>query len=232
MSVSILIPVYNCEKTIARSLSSLVEQTHKDFEVIIVFNNCTDNSEKIAKSFQDKLKIKTIQCSEQGIVPALNKGLFSCNTKLIARQDGDDYWHPTKLEKQVSFLDKNNHIDIVGTQIRLVDSNFNQISESIFHPIKDDQIKIKLLNGQNAIAHPSVLFRKKIFLRAGIYEDTYKYAEDYYQWLKCIRWYKFANLDEILVDYTVTYNPNYDPKIPISACMNIRKILNQQNIVV
>lgn len=227
-SVSVLIPVYNCEKTVARSLKSLVDQTYKNFEVIVVLNNCTDNSEEIVQSFYSQLDIKIMYCKEQGIVPALNAGIFNCSADLIARQDGDDYWYPTKLEKQIKFLNNNPDIDIVGTQIRLVDKNFNVKNEILRHPLEDQQIKIKLLNGQNVIAHPSVLFRKRIFLRAGIYEDTYKFAEDYYQWLKCIQWYKFANLDEVLVDYTAVHNINYNPQIPLFACQNMRNILMQQ----
>lgn len=232
INVSILLPAYNCEKTIHRALSSLVTQSYQDFEVIVVINNCSDRTEEIVESFTDKLKIKIIHCNIQGIVPALNTGILSCSSKLIARHDADDYWYSTKLEKQLKFLEENPDIDIVGTQIRLVDENYNELKETLIHPTSDRDIKIKLLNGNNSIAHPSVLFKRDIFLRAGIYEDTYKYAEDYYQWLKCIRWYKFANLNEILVDYTVSHNPNYNPQIPLSACNNMRNILNQQNITV
>ena len=229
--ISILIPAHNCETTIERSLSSLAEQSFKDFEVILVLNNCNDNTEKLANTFRNNFKLKIIKNDIPGIVPTLNAGIFHCSAPLIARQDGDDYWYPNKLEKQLDFLDINPEVDILGTQIKLVDKNFNQVAESLTHPEEDTQIKVKLLGGNNAIAHPSVVFKKKIFLQAGIYEDNYRFAEDYFLWLKCIRWYKFANLGETLVDYTVSHNPEYNPKIPQYACYNTIQMLKQQGII-
>lgn len=229
--VSILIPAHNCESTIERSFSSISEQTFRDFEVILVLNNCTDNTEKIARKFSNNFKLKITSNSIPGIVPTLNKGIFECSSDLIARQDGDDYWYSEKLEKQIEFLEKNNKVDILGTQIRLVDKSFNEVKESLIHPEKDMDIKMKLLSGNNSIAHPSVIFRKKIFLQAGIYEDNYKFAEDYFLWLKCIRWYNFANLPDTLVDYTVSHNPEYDPRIPRYACYNSIQMLKQQGLI-
>ena len=229
--VSILVPAHNCAKTIERSFLSLAEQTFKDFEVILVLNNCTDETGLLARKFSNNFKIKILSCNIPGIVPTLNTGIFHCSSELIARQDGDDYWYPTKLEKQLEFLEKNPDVDILGTQIRLVDKSFNPTNESLVHPIEDLQIKIKLLSGNNAIAHPSVIFNKKIFLQAGIYEDNYRFAEDYFLWLKCIRWHKFANMKETLVDYTVSHNPEYDPRIPQYACHNAIQMFRQQGII-
>jgi glycosyltransferase involved in cell wall biosynthesis len=229
--VSILIPAHNCEDTIERSLSSLAEQSFKDFEVILVLNNCEDQTEEIARKFSNNFKLKITSNSIPGIVPTLNKGIFCCSSDLIARQDGDDYWYPDKLEKQLEFLEKNSNVDILGTQIKLVDKNYNEAKESLVHPQEDNDIKIKLLRGNNAIAHPSVIFKKKIFLQAGIYEDNYRFAEDYYLWLKCMRWYNFANLGETLVDYTISHNPEYNPKIPQYACYNVIQMFRQQGLI-
>jgi DNA-directed RNA polymerase subunit L len=76
------------------------------------------------------------------------------------------------------------------------------------------------------------MFRKSILLKAGMYEDTYEYMEDYSLWLKCLRWCKFANIDEKLVDYTVKHNIKYNPELAVLACNNMRNILNKQNIIV
>ena len=214
--ISILMPIHNSEKTLRRSLDSIYsQQDFQDFEIVAVLNNCSDTSHNILLEYFNNnwQNIKILECGEQGIVPTLNTGIPHCSADLIARQDGDDYWYPTKLRKQWDFLEKNPDIDIVGTQLRQVDPEGNPVPSSLIHPLTNIEIKKKLLSGYNSIVHPSVVFRKRIFLRAGTYDDHYRFAEDYHFWLKCLKWYKFANLDEVLIDYTVWHNDEYDPSI-------------------
>ena len=223
-------PIHNCEQTLRRSLDSLYDQTYLNFEIIAILNNCTDKSESILNEYWkiDWPRLKILKCDEPGIVPTLNTGIPHCEGEFVARQDGDDLWYPTKLKKQVEFLDKNPHIDIVGTQLRQVNSAGEPIAEKLEHPLTDPEIKQKLFSGQNSIVHPSVLFRKRIFLRAGTYDDHFRFAEDYHLWLKCCKWYKFANLKDVLIDYTVWHNNEYDPSI----VHHVRNIMNYlyQNI--
>ena len=212
--VSILMPIHNCEKTLERSLDSIYAQSYSNFEIIAILNNCTDKSESILnKYWKNWQTLKILRCDIPGIVPTLNTGIANIAGDLVARQDGDDYWYPDKLKKQVSFLAENPDIDIVGTQLRLVDKDGKPLNEDLTHPLTDIEIKQKLLSGNNSIVHPSVVFRRHIFLRAGTYDDHFKFAEDYHLWLKCCKWYKFANLPEKLVDYTVWHNPEYNPNI-------------------
>ena len=219
--VSVLIPLHNCEDSIQRALDSVYNQTFKDFEIVAVLNNCTDDTCDIIAEYAEQYDkvVKILTCDEQGIVPTLNTGIPHCTGELIARQDGDDIWYPTKLQKQVDFLDANRDVDIVGTQLRQVDADGNPASVTpLVHPTENDEIKSKLLSGFNVIVHPSVVFRKNIFLRAGTYDDHFKFAEDYHLWLKCCKWYRFANLGEVLIDYTISHNPDYNPRIVPLAC--------------
>tara|TARA_B100000963_G_C22557128_1_gene639577 strand:+ start:216 stop:914 length:699 start_codon:yes stop_codon:yes gene_type:complete len=223
--VSVIIPIHNGEKTLERSLKSVINQTYRDFEIITVLNNCTDNSENICKKFNTKI----LYCNEQGIVPALNTGLSNAKGKYIARQDADDYWYPEKLEKQINFMLDNPDIDILGTQIRILDKNLNASKNQERRPLDNISIKNCLLNAMNVIAHPTVLFKKSIFLRTGFYSDVYPFAEDYELWLKSIKFFNFSNLPDILVDYTLTHNPKYNPEIHEIVCLNYRNILKMEN---
>lgn len=227
--ISIVIPVKDCESTISRSIKSVLEQTYRDFEIVLVNNNCQDKTIEIIESFEDE-RIKIFSCTTPGIVPALNTGLYSSSGKYIARQDGDDYWHPEKLEKQISLI-KNNNIDICGTQINIVSKDGNVIDDKFRYPLKDRPIKSWLLTGKNSIAHPSVLFKKEVLLRVGGYDDSYPIAEDHHLWLRCIRWFNFANLPETLVNYTATHNPLYDPKFPLLASESQFKLLSHMGFV-
>lgn len=214
--VSVLIPVHNEEKTIKRCLDSVVNQTYKDFEIILVDNLCEDRTLEIARSISDS-RIKIIDCNTKGIVPALNTGIQNCSGDLIARQDADDFWYPEKLEKQVNFFESREDISILGTQIRILDEKLNLKNKDFRYPLKDNAIKSWLLTGKNSVAHPSVMFRKEILLRVGGYDDSYPIAEDHHLWLRCIKWFNFANLSDILVDYTAIHNESYDPKYPLLA---------------
>lgn len=232
MKVAVLLPVYNGERTIERSIKSLLEQTYDNWDLIFVDNGSTDSTVKIVESLMasNKKDWTLLNCQIPGIVPALNKGLFtimSSDYDLIARLDADDFWYSEKLEKQVKFLSDNPKVSILGTQINRVDSiKFNSLPEQIKYPITSADIKKMLLSGNNAIAHPSVVFKPEIILTTGGYDSTYPVAEDYHLWLKALHWFDFANLDEVLVDYTVSHNPKYNPHTPKLCCYSIKSALS------
>ena len=228
--VSVVIPVKDCSNTIEKSISSVLNQTYEDFEIVVVDNLCKDETIPKIKAFQDA-RIKIIQCDTPGIVPALNTGLQNASSPLIARQDGDDVWYPEKLKKQVEFLDSNSGIDICGTQIRLVNPNGTVKDDSFRYPTDDTSIKSWLLTGRNSLAHPTVVFRRSILLRTGGYDDTYPIAEDHHLWLRCIRWFQFCNIDEILLDYNSSHNPRYDPMYPRLASESQFRTLQHMGII-
>ena len=228
--VSVVIPVKDCARTIERSISSVLEQTYEDFEVIVVDNLCEDETIPRIKAFKDT-RIKIIQCNTPGIVPALNTGLQNASSPLIARQDGDDFWYPEKLQKQVNLLESNKEIDICGTQIRLMNPDGSVKDDSFRYPTEDIPMKSWLLTGRNSLAHPSVVFRKSILLRTGGYDDTYPIAEDHHLWLRCIKWFNFCNIDEVLLDYNSDHNPKYDPMYPKLASESQFRALQHMGVI-
>jgi glycosyltransferase involved in cell wall biosynthesis len=234
MDIAVLIPVYNGSKTLQRTLESIKSQTILNKEgvfvdVYLVFNGCDDNSKELSEEFFRKLETKNLNCivkfSEKGIVPALNEGLMQARfSDFIARLDADDTWYPEKLEKQINFLAFNPDISVLGTQIQLVTpKEYRTISVSNY-PITDTEIKQHLMVGHNPIAHPSVVFKPEIINRAGTYSDLFPLAEDFWLWCRvALCGYKFANLPEVLMDYTRTHNPKYTPLSPETAahCYNV-----------
>jgi len=228
--VSIIVPVKDCELTISKSINSILEQTYQDFEIILVDNNCKDKTVEHALDL-GKDKISVVKCVTPGIVPALNTGLQNAKSRFLARQDGDDIWYPNKLEKQIQFFHENPNIDICGTQIRLISKTGEIIDDQFRYPIQDQLIKSWLLTGRNAIAHPSVVFKKDVLLRVGGYDDTYPVAEDHHLWLRCIKWFKFSNLTEILIDYTSTHNSMYDSKYPLLASESQYNLLKYSGFI-
>tara|TARA_B100000212_G_scaffold336117_1_gene309013 strand:+ start:2814 stop:3536 length:723 start_codon:yes stop_codon:yes gene_type:complete len=199
---------------------SIHNQTFRDFEVILVDNNSTDDTMKIVNEFINDMEIKVFKCLQKGIVPTLNTGIKHATGEYIARQDGDDFWYEDKLEKQVNFLESNPEIGIVGTQIQLLDSE-GQIQKQgtmgieIKYPLVDNEIRYMMIHGENPLCHPSVLIRAKLFELVGGYEKVFPKAEDLHLWLKFFPHTKFANLPEVLVDYTQTFSPDYDARVPL-----------------
>lgn len=239
-NVGVVLPIYNAKATLSRSLLSVLSQKNipenvEQLYVICVLNACDENDAKeyeaiinssIPKDKDDKIIISMVTEPEKGIVPALNAGLqkalkYGC--LWIARQDSDDFWYETKLQKQLDFLMNNPEISILGTGIRYVSKSFEP-EEILMYPEKDEEIKNHLLNGRNAIAHPSVIFRSNI-LKFYSYDDSFPMAEDLFLWTRCVKKFKFANLQEVLIDYTRNPNPAYNPLCPLIIASNAQLAL-------
>ena len=107
-------PVYNGEKYLQEAIESILNQTFKDFEFIIINDGSTDKTLEIIKSFTDP-RIKLITQENRGIIYSLNKGITESRGKYIARMDADDISLPERLEKEYRFLEQNPNYGIVGT---------------------------------------------------------------------------------------------------------------------
>ncbi len=218
--VSIILPVYNGEKTLAKSLKSIASQTYRDFETIVIDNNSTDDSVVIAESFSDTANVRIVHCKEQGLVPSLNFGISHAHSDFIARQDDDDFWYPDKLEKQMRLFEANPSLDVIGTQIRTLDpegrvEEIGTFGKKVNYAVEDTSMKGMLMIGQNPICHPSVVLKRSALLRVGGYSDLWHLAEDFELWCRLMPFARFANINEVLIDYTQTVREDYDPNIVI-----------------
>jgi len=209
--ISVLIPVRNAEKTIKSSIESVIDQGIEDIEILAIINGCSDKSEEEIRSINDQRII--ILHSEPGIVPALNQGIRKAKGDLIARQDADDIWHRNKLNSQIRFLNSNKEIDILGTQLRVVDGANNHIRDTQY-PLSHNEICKDLFGGINPLGHPSVIFKRKILDKCAGYFDLFPLAEDLDLWTRAAPWYRFANLSETYVTYKHVPNPKYEPRVP------------------
>ena len=126
--ISVIMPVYNGDKFLIKSIKSILNQTFKNFEFIIINDGSSDNSLKIIESFDDR-RIKFFNNLEnRGISFTLNKGLKVAKGKYIARQDQDDISLPDRLTLQLEYIRENN-IDLVDTNLTFIDENDQYIQE-------------------------------------------------------------------------------------------------------
>jgi len=199
--VSWLMPVRNGEKTIRRALDSMIDQTYKNYEIIIINDGSTDNTSAILNDYVDKkLRIRIWHNEKNlGIANSLNIGLDLCNGDYIARMDADDVSYCDRLEKQVRFMEENPDVDILASQVRVV--NISAQSEQISDWLDNESIKARLLFSC-CICHPSVMIRREMLIRNNLrYPDCE--AEDYALWASLISKAGISIFPEPLVEYHI-----------------------------
>ncbi|MEN9342163.1 MAG: putative glycosyltransferase EpsE [Candidatus Parcubacteria bacterium] len=203
ISVSIILPTYNRAGLLPRAIDSVMRQSYKDWELIIVDDASTDETPEIIKKWAEtdyRITVITNVVNQYPDLPKnLNKGLAIAKGKYIARLDDDDYWIDSqKLEKQVDFLEKNKEYVIVGTGMIVIDEK----GEELYRYLKnreDVDIRKKALFA-NPFSHTTVLFRADAARLVGGYSN-WDFAEDWDLWLKLGRKGKFYNVPEYSTAY-------------------------------
>jgi glycosyltransferase involved in cell wall biosynthesis len=199
--VSVVMPVYNSEKYVAEAIESVLNQTYKNFEFIIINDASTDNSLKIIKKYAKKDKRIIVRSNKKNlkICKTLNRGINLTKGKYIARMDSDDISLSTRFEKQVGFLEKNMEIGIVGAYIELFEDD-GEISGIRKYSDNDLELRKKIFF-YSPFAHPVVMMRKEVFLKTGGYMEVDFPSEDLNLWFRIGEYCKFSNIQEVLLRY-------------------------------
>ena len=198
--VTVLMSVYNGQDYLAEAIDSILAQTFKDFEFLIIDDGSSDKSPAILKKYATRDKrIELLAQKNQGLVPSLNRGIKEASGKYIARQDADDQSAPNRLAKQVKFLESNPNTVIVGSSIEVMDEASNILHRHAIL-LDDPELRQELLL-RSPFAHGSVTFNRQSAIEAGLYDPASWPAEDYDLWLRLSKYGKLANLDEYLYIY-------------------------------
>lgn len=173
-SISIVMPVHNCESYIRDSIDSIFAQTFPDFELIIVNDGSSDNSGEIAHSYLDK-RLKIIDLPKNtGCFPARNTGMRSVKGKYICVMDADDISLADRLEKQYNFMEGNTEFGLTGGVFKTMDD-----LKFVFRDPDYETIKLLLLQ-DSYLSHPTCMIRALVLRKHNLYYDeSYKYASDY-----------------------------------------------------
>ena len=191
--VSIIMPVYNEEASIKKAIKTVIDQTYKKFELIVIDDGSTDGTSNIVKTLQelDERIIYLRNEENRGTTYSLNRGLRKASGEYIARIDGDDWYHPRKLELQVKFLEGRNEYGIVGTFYILVDESGRAVKVRL--PVTHSEI-MKRMAYRNAFAHSSIMVRRSVLDMVGYYDERYEYAQDYDLYFRILEVSKGYNL--------------------------------------
>jgi glycosyltransferase involved in cell wall biosynthesis len=191
--ISVVIPVYNRPKLVKRAIISLLEQSHKADEIIVVNDGSTDNTLEVLKGFKE---IKVITQKNMGVSSARNRGIKESSHEWIAFLDSDDIWHKDKLKKQVEFHNKNPHILFSHTQEEWIRDD-KVIKQRSIHQKPKGFCFDENLNFCK-IAPSTVMIEKKLLKDVGYFDESLEVCEDYDLWLRILREHELGLVDEVL----------------------------------
>jgi len=201
--ISVLMPAYNAEKYIAVAIESILGQTFKDFEFVIVDDDSTDNTWAIIQRFAEKDK-RVVPIRNKGnlkIAKTLNTGIKLARGKYVARMDADDWSYPDRLEKQHHFMEEHPEVGIMGGTMVIVNEVGKVTGERRYYA-RDKEIR-KSIFKFSPFCHPAVMIRKSVLEKSGLYDPRYKSSEDYDLYFRIGLHAKFANLEDRLIRYRV-----------------------------
>lgn len=230
--ISIIIPTYNHGRFLDQALKSIINQTYKNWEVIIIDNHSTDNTTKIVESFKDP-KITYFKIHNNGIIAkSRNAGISAANGEWIAFLDSDDWWANNKLEKCSSFLGEK--VDLVYHDLKIIYEKQKLLGKkSIKSRQLSEPILIDLLVGGNIIANSSVIVRKDLIEKIGGISEKEELvaAEDYYTWLRIAQLTnKFKYISNTIGFYLIHEKSNSKKDMSIPARFAIEEFLDKIDI--
>lgn len=203
--VTVLMSVYNGQRYLKEAIESILCQKWMDFEFLIINDGSTDKSREIIMSFNDPRIRLANNPIRMGLTKALNHGLQLSRGELIARQDADDISYPTRLAREVEFLETHPQVVLLGTNARAVDEQGEPKGIDLDMPTGLPGIQWHLMF-QNAFIHSSVMFRRSVvWENLGGYDESFVRAQDYELWSRTARAYVVENLRDILVDHRFEY---------------------------
>lgn len=215
--ISVVMPVFNASEYISQAIKSILVQSFKSFEFIIINDASTDDTVRKIRKFRDKRIILLRNTSRKGVAYSLNKGTQCAKGAYIARMDADDISLPNRLTRQLSVLQKNKEIAMVGSWVRVINSSGNFVGYKKT-PVDSGTI-IQTIFIENPFVHSSVVIRKKVLEKVRGYNEGFEGAEDYDLFLRIIKDYSTVNLPEVLLHYRVTSSS--------VSSINIQKVLRQ-----
>lgn len=193
--ITVLMPVYNSEPYLRQAIESILDQTYKDFELLVINDGSYDHSENILHSYSDS-RIRVVRNAKNiGLISTLNKGIDLSRGEFIARMDSDDFSSPQRLEKQLHFLTNNPAVGVCGTAVEVMDSDIKWQ-----YPEDPNVMKCMFLFAC-PIAHPSVMIRKSILLESGIRYRNFTHAEDYFLWVELTGVTQVTTIPDVLLSY-------------------------------
>jgi glycosyltransferase involved in cell wall biosynthesis len=200
--VSVILPVWNGERFLEEALASILLQTLGSLELIVIDDGSTDRTEAIVRQFaREDPRVVLVRQKHLGMGHALNAGIRVAGGRYLARMDADDIAAPSRLEKQVAFLEANPSCVAVGSNVEAIDAHGHSIGHLAFPGTHREILHALMAGATRALAHPTVLMRKDAVVEVGGYRQERCPTEDLDLWLRLAAIGELANLGESLLRY-------------------------------
>jgi glycosyltransferase involved in cell wall biosynthesis len=202
--ITVLMPVYNGEKYLEEAIESILDQTFTDFEFLIINDGSTDRSVEMIESYNDPRIRLVHNKTNMKLTATLNRGLRLARGEYIARMDCDDISLPERFEKQLSFLEANPEVGIIGSGFKIIDQNGISVNAPVLFPSRPGVVEW-CLYFYSPISHPAAMMRKEVVLRTGGYTSEVIYGrekysgEDYDLWRRSCKVTKLSNLQDVML---------------------------------
>lgn len=200
--ITVLMSVYNGERFLREAIESILNQTYREFEFLIINDGSTDSSREIILSYNDP-RIRLIDNEPNiGLTRSLNKGLRLAKGEYIARMDADDISIQERLEKQFKFMEKRLDVGLVTSWYEVIDEKNSCIS--IINDERTFENMYYFFTFGNQFPHSSTFFRKKNVMDLDGYDERYKRSQDYDLWFRLSRVTRIEMISEVLLKWRKT----------------------------
>jgi glycosyltransferase involved in cell wall biosynthesis len=180
--ISVIIPTFNRSGVVVRAINSVLDQNNKNFELIVVDDGSTDETELLLSPLNDSGQLKYFKIKNLGVSSARNFGVSQAIGDWLCFLDSDDEWLPNKLQDQLEFVQKNSSYQIVYSEEIWI-RNGVRVNPRAIHQKHSGWVFDKCVQ-QCFIAPSSVMLRKSLFHEMGGFDPTFTVCEDYDLWLK------------------------------------------------
>jgi glycosyltransferase involved in cell wall biosynthesis len=232
--VSVVMAVLNGERFIDEAIQSVVDQTYKNVELVVVDDGSTDRTRERVELFRDRLDVRYVRHDKpRGIAPSMNDGVRHAAGDLIAFLDHDDTWFPEFLETQTTYLAEHPDVGLVHCDFQTIDPDGRVIHQSIATwrgRRRPSGYVFPQLFTDSFIVGNSVLIRKECFTRLGLFDESLRWG-DYLMWMRIARHYRIDYVDKVLTRYRQhptqsTRNLTADPPAAAPAALKaIERVL-------
>lgn len=197
--ISVLMPVYNSQKYLGLAIDSILNQTFKDFQFIIVDDGSTDKTWQIIKTYsqKDNRIVALRNPINLNTSSALNKGLAKVKGKYVVRMDADDWSYPDRLESQYKYMESHPKVGVSGGAVEVCNEKLQRINKRNY-PLTDVDVR-KIIFHYSPFAHPATIWRTNIIKKVNGYNENIPYSQDAEVYFKVGQFSKFGNIKKTVI---------------------------------